>query len=153
MGDPILHIELRRWADLVLVAPCSANTLAKLAGGICDDLTTSLLRALPPILAPPTSLPAIEALEKSEPSPMVIETPSQKEAVQDIEKIATPSVDNGVLGGEDQPPPTFSGTKGVQVWVFPAMNTFMYQHPLTERHLSVVRSMLKYRVVGPIGTF
>ena len=29
VGDPVLHIELRRWADLVLVAPCSADTLAK----------------------------------------------------------------------------------------------------------------------------
>lgn len=38
IGDPILHIELRRWADVVLVAPCSANTLAKMAGGICDNL-------------------------------------------------------------------------------------------------------------------
>jgi phosphopantothenoylcysteine synthetase/decarboxylase len=31
-------VQLRRWADLVLVAPCSANTLAKIAGGICDNL-------------------------------------------------------------------------------------------------------------------
>ena len=38
IGDPILHIELRRWADVVLVAPCSANTLAKIAGGLCDNL-------------------------------------------------------------------------------------------------------------------
>ena len=30
-GDPVLHIELRRWADLLLIAPCDANTLAKLA--------------------------------------------------------------------------------------------------------------------------
>ncbi|CCF51682.1 hypothetical protein NDA11_000558 [Ustilago hordei] len=47
IGDPILHIQLRRWADIVLVAPCSANTLAKLNAGICDDLVTSFLRALP----------------------------------------------------------------------------------------------------------
>ncbi|GAA5853456.1 hypothetical protein JCM3766R1_000772 [Sporobolomyces carnicolor] len=47
IGDPILHIELRRWADLVLVAPCSANTLAKLNHGLCDNILTSLLRALP----------------------------------------------------------------------------------------------------------
>ncbi|GAA5954249.1 hypothetical protein JCM21900_005221 [Sporobolomyces salmonicolor] len=47
IGDPVLHIELRRWADLVLVAPCSANTLAKLTHGICDGVLTSLLRALP----------------------------------------------------------------------------------------------------------
>lgn len=38
IGDPILHIELRRWADIVLVAPCSANTLSKVAHGACDNL-------------------------------------------------------------------------------------------------------------------
>jgi len=48
MGDPVLHIELRRWADVVLIAPCDANTLAKLAAGLCDNLLTSLLRALTP---------------------------------------------------------------------------------------------------------
>lgn len=42
IGDPILHIELRRWADIVLVAPCSANMLAKLAGGLCDNLAVRL---------------------------------------------------------------------------------------------------------------
>lgn len=30
-GDPVLHIDLRKWADLFLIAPLSANTLAKLA--------------------------------------------------------------------------------------------------------------------------
>jgi phosphopantothenoylcysteine synthetase/decarboxylase len=38
VGDPILHIELRRWADIVLIAPCSANTLSKVAHGACDNL-------------------------------------------------------------------------------------------------------------------
>lgn len=40
-SDPVLHIELRRWADLMLVAPLDANTLAKLANGICDNLLVS----------------------------------------------------------------------------------------------------------------
>ncbi|KAL5520169.1 hypothetical protein ACEPAG_1829 [Sanghuangporus baumii] len=88
IGDPILHIELRRWADLVLIAPCSANTLAKMAGGLCDNLATSVLRALAP---------------------------------------TTPT------------------------YVFPAMNTLMYEHPLTAEHLRIVRDVLRYEVVGPIG--
>ncbi|KIK98774.1 hypothetical protein PAXRUDRAFT_823497 [Paxillus rubicundulus Ve08.2h10] len=88
IGDPILHIELRRWADIVLVAPCSANTLAKIAAGLCDNLVTSLLRALAP---------------------------------------TTPT------------------------YIFPAMNTVMYEHPLTAEHLRVVREVVKYNVVGPIG--
>jgi len=88
IGDPILHIELRRWADIVLIAPCSANTLAKMANGLTDNLATSILRAL----APTT--------------------------------------------------PTF---------VFPAMNTLMYEHPLTENHLRTVREVLGYTVIGPIS--
>ncbi|KAJ4485587.1 flavoprotein [Lentinula aciculospora] len=88
IGDPILHIELRRWADIVLVAPCSANTLSKIAHGICDNLATSLLRALSP---------------------------------------TTPT------------------------YVFPAMNTLMYEHPLTSEHLRIVREVVRYTVVGPIG--
>jgi phosphopantothenoylcysteine decarboxylase/phosphopantothenate--cysteine ligase len=39
------HIELARWASAVLVAPASANTLAKLAHGLADDLVSTLLLA------------------------------------------------------------------------------------------------------------
>lgn len=45
IGDPVLHIDLRRWADLMVIAPLSANTLAKLAGGLCDNLLTCVVRA------------------------------------------------------------------------------------------------------------
>ncbi|KAI0818679.1 flavoprotein [Irpex lacteus] len=77
IGDPILHIELRRWADIVLIAH-----------GTCDNLATSLLRALAP---------------------------------------TTPT------------------------YIFPAMNTLMYEHPLTNEHLRVVKDVIGYTVVGPIG--
>uniref|UniRef100_A0A8D0BVQ5 Phosphopantothenoylcysteine decarboxylase n=1 Tax=Salvator merianae TaxID=96440 RepID=A0A8D0BVQ5_SALMN len=43
--DPVLHIDLRRWADLMLVAPLDANTLAKIANGYCDNLLTCVIRA------------------------------------------------------------------------------------------------------------
>ncbi|KAK5138287.1 hypothetical protein LTR08_003348 [Meristemomyces frigidus] len=44
-GDSILHIELRRWADLMVIAPLSANSLAKLALGLSDNLISSVVRA------------------------------------------------------------------------------------------------------------
>src|SRR5262249_17343945 len=71
-GEPVLHIELRRWADLLLIAPLDANTLAKLAVGLSDNCLTCVWRAWEP------SRPVVLA---------------------------------------------------------PAMNTLMWQHPLTRRHL------------------
>ena len=48
LGDPVLHIELRKWADVLVVAPASANTIAKLAHGLCDNLLTCVARAWDP---------------------------------------------------------------------------------------------------------
>ncbi|KAJ8752059.1 hypothetical protein K2173_001086 [Erythroxylum novogranatense] len=75
IGDPVLHIELRRWADIMVIAPLSANTLAKIAGGLGDNLLTCIVRAW------------------------------------------------------DYSKPLF---------VAPAMNTFMWENPFTERHLMSV---------------
>lgn len=41
----VLHIDLSKWADVFVIAPLSANTLAKLANGICDNLLTCVARA------------------------------------------------------------------------------------------------------------
>jgi phosphopantothenoylcysteine decarboxylase len=71
-GDAVLHIELRRWADVYLAAPLDANTLAKLAIGLADNCLTCVWRAWD------TSRPAV---------------------------------------------------------LVPAMNTLMWQHPATARHL------------------
>jgi phosphopantothenoylcysteine decarboxylase/phosphopantothenate--cysteine ligase len=48
------HIELARWADFVLIAPASADFLARLAGGLADDLlaTTCLATTAPIAVAP-----------------------------------------------------------------------------------------------------
>lgn len=43
------HIELARWADLVLVAPASADVIARLAAGLANDLLTTLWLACPGI--------------------------------------------------------------------------------------------------------
>lgn len=44
-GDPVLHIELGKWADLLVIAPLDANSLAKMATGICDNLLLCTTRA------------------------------------------------------------------------------------------------------------
>ncbi|EEF51864.1 phosphopentothenoylcysteine decarboxylase, putative [Ricinus communis] len=96
IGDEVLHIELRRWADIMLIAPLSANTLAKIAGGLCDNLLTCICRAW------------------------------------DFSK---------------------------PVFVAPAMNTFMWDNALTERHLewidelgiNLIRPVTKRLVCGDYG--
>ncbi|MGL4553351.1 MAG: flavoprotein, partial [Gemmataceae bacterium] len=87
--DPVLHIELRRWADLLLIAPLDANTLAKLAAGLADNCLTCVYRAWEP---------------------------------------ARPVV------------------------LAPAMNTLMWEHPLTARHLRAVAldGVPPPHVVGPV---
>jgi phosphopantothenoylcysteine decarboxylase len=70
--DEVLHIQLRRWADVLLIAPLDANTLAKIANGLADNCLTCVWRAW----------------ESARP-----------------------------------------------VALAPAMNTLMWQHPATERHL------------------
>ena len=55
-GDAVLHVELRKWADVFVLAPLDANTLAKLAVGLCDNCLTCVWRAWdvarPVVLAP-----------------------------------------------------------------------------------------------------
>ncbi len=44
-ADPVAHVNLGRTADAVLVAPATANVIAKLANGIADDMLTSTVLA------------------------------------------------------------------------------------------------------------
>lgn len=87
MSDPVLHIDLRNWADIISVCPIDANTLGKLSNGLCDNLLTCILRAWDP------AKPVILA---------------------------------------------------------PAMNTYMYHHPLTSIHLKNVSSVLGYKVLDTV---
>jgi phosphopantothenoylcysteine decarboxylase/phosphopantothenate--cysteine ligase len=48
------HVELGLWADVFLVAPASANSLAKMANGICDNMLTAVyLSAKCPVIVAP----------------------------------------------------------------------------------------------------
>ena len=82
LGDPVLHIDLRDWADLMLIAPLSAHTLAKLAHGFCDDTVSCVVRAW--------------------------------------------DFGHGVRPGKP-------------LYLAPAMNTAMWQHPLTKTQLETIR--------------
>jgi len=88
--ESVGHIKLRDWADLLLIAPLSANTLVKMANGLCDNLLTSVVRAW------------------------------------DL---------------------------GKPVVAAPAMNTKMWNHPVTQKHLAILRSpgWYKLKLVNPVA--
>jgi phosphopantothenoylcysteine decarboxylase len=65
--DPVLHIELRRWADALLIAPLDANTLAKMANGMADNCLTCVWRAWDPT-RPIVLAPAMNTLMWEHPS-------------------------------------------------------------------------------------
>lgn len=59
-GMGILHIDLARWPDLVVVAPASADLLARQAAGMADDLlATVLLATTAPVVVVPAMNPAM----------------------------------------------------------------------------------------------
>lgn len=86
-GDPVLHIELRKWADAMLIAPLDANSMAKIANGLCDNLLTSVVRAWDP-----------------------------------------------------RKPLYFA----------PAMNSAMWDNPLTYQHRKTLKELLRYKEIPPI---
>lgn len=57
-GEWNSHVDLALWADVMLVAPCTANTLAKMINGICDNLViaTYLSAKCPVFIAPAMDL-------------------------------------------------------------------------------------------------
>lgn len=83
----IAHIDLADWADVVIIAPATANTIGKLANGIADDMVTTTLLA--------TTAP---------------------------------------------------------VWVAPAMNVHMYDHPAVKRNINTLYEM-GFRFIEPSEGF
>ncbi|HEX5329356.1 bifunctional phosphopantothenoylcysteine decarboxylase/phosphopantothenate--cysteine ligase CoaBC [Sulfuricurvum sp.] len=70
-GDDFNHIKMAQWADLVVIAPVTANTIAKLANGIADTILTQCALAYPGIklIAPSANTnmiqnPMIQASQK-----------------------------------------------------------------------------------------
>lgn len=63
-GNKILHIELRKWADIMVVAPLSADTMAKITQGWSDNLLLSVVRAWDTsgLVDPMRDMPGLEGL-------------------------------------------------------------------------------------------
>jgi phosphopantothenoylcysteine decarboxylase len=109
-GDSILHIELRRWADLMVVAPLSANGLAKIATGMSDNLISSVIRAW-------DFDGLIDGARRGVKLPY--DMGKTREELEDLPGIFREGRKKGIV-------------------VAPAMNTAMWGHPVTARHLDVL---------------
>ncbi|KAK5634691.1 hypothetical protein RRF57_010404 [Xylaria bambusicola] len=110
----ILHIELRRWADLLVIAPLSANTLAKITGGFADSLLTSVVRAWDPW------------------GDLDTNANSTNTAVQDSATVI-PMTQEGSNGASSN-----RRFKKRRIIVAPAMNTAMWRHPITAKQLRIL---------------
>lgn len=135
MSDPVLHIDLRNWAHVILIAPLSANSLAKLSNGICDNLLTCILRATPSVATPLSLSPSSES---SLASHSVVRNPNSL-----LHAYSHPAF---------QPPiplPCYLVPK--PILVAPAMNSAMWYHPLTEKHIISIQRDQGYLVIYPVS--
>ena len=141
--EPILHIELRRWADLMLVAPLSANALSKMATGICDDIISEVMRAwdIDGTIDGPPAFGRSEQEKSKEQNGTVdaaAATAARKSAfVGDMmsSKYATPSFHSAP---EPARPSVPVHKRRKVILVAPAMNTAMWRHPVTRTHLRLL---------------
>jgi phosphopantothenoylcysteine decarboxylase len=60
IGDPIMHIDLLDWANVLIICPMSANTLSKISVGICDNLLTCIARGWDAKSKPFIAVPAMD---------------------------------------------------------------------------------------------
>jgi phosphopantothenoylcysteine decarboxylase len=134
-GAPILHIELRRWADMMIIAPLSANAMAKMVNGICDDIISEVCRAW-------------DVDSSIDGSPKF--AGSKKDSIKQENGTASVDGKKGAVGGDlmssKYASSSFTPTparvpvgqihkKKKIILVAPAMNTAMWRHPVTRSHM------------------
>ena len=112
IGDPVLHIQLRDWADMMIIAPLSAHTLAKISNGLCDDTLSCILRAWDYGHGCRTTIKGVSDNNSS----MCSYTQKSTNCVKT-------GLDNEQVIRRKRKP----------IIVAPAMNTAMWEHPLTKQ--------------------
>ncbi|KAK6204724.1 flavoprotein [Scheffersomyces amazonensis] len=104
-SDPVLHIELRRWADILIVCPLTANTLSKISLGICDNLLTNVIRAwntsYPILLAPAMISYSYNAVTTKRQLRLIAEEMPWIEVLKPVEKVVGSYGDIGMGGMMD----------------------------------------------------
>lgn len=103
--DPVLHIELRRWADILVVCPLTANTLSKIAMGLCDNLLTNVVRAwntsFPVLLAPAMVSYSYNAITTKRQLKLIADEMPWIEVLKPVEKVVGSYGDIGMGGMMD----------------------------------------------------
>lgn len=130
------HIRLARWPDLVVVAPASANILARMAQGMTDDLaTTVLLATRAPILAAPAMNPAMWA---------------HPATVANVAMLATRGI--GFVGPEEGPmaePESGLGRFAEPAAILAAIENHLAAGPLAGKHV-IVTSGPTQEAIDPV---
>lgn len=133
-GAGILHIELRRWSDLLVIAPLSANSLAKMTTGLADNLLLSIVRAWDTTGAtnsPATAVKKIIVARKYVPSCSTGLSPGLELHSTVVES-----------GWSDQPSVHVSHLldqdKLIRIFFPAAMNTAMWLHPITKKQIKIL---------------
>ncbi|ODV79259.1 flavo protein-domain-containing protein, partial [Suhomyces tanzawaensis NRRL Y-17324] len=103
--DPVLHIELRRWADILIVCPLTANTLSKITLGLCDNLLTNVIRAwntsYPILLAPSMVSYSYNAITTKRQLRLIADEMPWIEILKPVEKVVGSYGDIGMGGMMD----------------------------------------------------
>lgn len=104
-ADPVLHIELRRWADILIVCPLTANTLSKITLGLCDNLLTNVIRAwntaYPILLAPAMVSYSYNSVTTRRQLRLIAEEMPWVEILKPVEKVVGSYGDIGMGGMMD----------------------------------------------------
>lgn len=130
------HIRLARWPDLVVVAPASANMLARMAQGIADDLaSTVLLATRAKVLVAPAMNPAMWA------HPATVANMRALAA----RGVAVAGPDEGAMAEPESGPGRFVEPPALLA----AIEALLHQGPLAGRHV-IVTSGPTQEAIDPV---
>ncbi|RYP20321.1 hypothetical protein DL765_002884 [Monosporascus sp. GIB2] len=141
-GNAILHIELRRWADILVIAPLSANTLAKVVNGMADSILTSVVRAWDARGELDSDALALRGGNGGEVAGA--EVPGEAEASSSSAAGSSSQMltagRSQVEGGTGSGNGGRSRRKKKRIVVAPSMNTAMWRHPITAKQIRVLEN-------------
>ena len=131
------HIQLSRWADLIVVAPCSADFMAKMAHGMANDLaSTCILASNKPVMIAPAM------------NPMMWDNPATQDNLQTLTNRGTHIIhpESGEMAcGE-----TGAGRMVEAEELLNHIETFLFQNQPLQGKTAIVTSGPTYEPIDPV---